>query len=112
MVEQAIQRGHTVVASRPRLVVALTWLRFRAPYADLARAEGMLEASSSDWSIVRATMLTDGPATGQVHADFEPDATGGDWRLPRADYARQLLDVAEDETMIRRAVGVGGARSK
>lgn len=102
--------SRSVVATRPRLVLSLVWLKFRGAYADLARAEGMLEASALEWSIVRATMLTDGPQTGQVHTDFELNATGGDWKLSRADYATALLDAAEDDAMIRRAVGVGGAR--
>lgn len=55
-------------------------------------------------------MLADGPYTGQVHIDFEQDATGGDWKLTRADYAMALLDAAEDDAMVRRAIGVGGAR--
>lgn len=102
--------SRSVVATRPRLVISLVWWKFRGPYADMARAEGMIEGSPLDWSVVRATMLTDGPFTGQVHTDFEPNATGGGWKLNRADYAMALLDVAEDDGMIGRAVGVGGAR--
>ncbi len=55
-------------------------------------------------------MLNDKPFTGKVHTDFEVNATGGDWKLTRADYAMTLLDVAEDPRMIRKAVGVGGAK--
>ncbi|GAA1096755.1 NAD(P)-dependent oxidoreductase [Nocardiopsis composta] len=102
--------SRSVVATRPRPLIDLVWLRLRTAYADLIRAEGMLEASGLDWSIVRATMLTDTPPAGSVHTDFEADATGGDWRLGRADYAMALLDVVEDDAMIRRAVGVCGAR--
>jgi putative NADH-flavin reductase len=102
--------SRSVVATRPRLVIDLVWWRFRGPYADLARAEGMLEGGPLDWSVVRATMLADGPARGRVHTDFEADATGGDWKLTRADYAATLLDVAEDDAMVRRAVGVGGPK--
>jgi hypothetical protein len=78
-------------------VISLVWLKFRSAYAELARAEDMLEASDLDWSIVRGAMLVDKPFTGQVHTDFEANATGGDWRLTRADYAMQLLNVAEDD---------------
>jgi putative NADH-flavin reductase len=113
--ESGVQRlvmtsSRSIVASRPRLPVLLAWLAFRAVYADLARAEGMLEASNLDWSIVRATMLTDKPFTGQVHIDFEPNATGGDWTLTRADYAMTLLDVAQDPQLIRKSLGVGGIK--
>lgn len=102
--------SRSIAATRPKFVISLVWLIFRKVYADLARAEGMLEVSGLDWSIVRATMLNDKPFSGQVHTDFEPDATGGDWTLSRADYAMTLLDVAENPAMIGKALGVGGAK--
>jgi putative NADH-flavin reductase len=102
--------SRSVVATRPKLVLDLAWWRFRAPYADLARAEGLLEGGPLDWTVVRATMLADGPPRGRVHTDFELDATGGDWKLTRADYAMALLDAAQDPSMVRRAVGVGGPK--
>lgn len=102
--------SRSIIATRPWLAIALAWLIFRAPYADLARAEGMLEMSDLDWSIVRATMLSDKPFTGRVHTDFEPNATGGDWALTRADYAMTLLEVVENPRMIGRALGVCGAK--
>jgi putative NADH-flavin reductase len=55
-------------------------------------------------------MLNDKPFTGRAHTDFEANATGGDRKLSRADYAMTLLDVAEDPQMIRKAVGIGGAK--
>lgn len=114
MTEAGVRRlvmmsSRSVVATRPTLVISLVWLYFRAPYADLARAEGMLQASASEWSIVRATMLNDKPGSGQVHIDAEPNATGGDWQLSRADYAMTLLDVVENRSMIGQAIGVGNA---
>jgi putative NADH-flavin reductase len=102
--------SRSVLATRPWLPVTLIWLFLRAHYTDLARAEGMLEVSGLDWSIVRATMLTDKPATGNVHIDFEANATGGDWTLPRADYAMTLLDVVENRDMAGKALGVCGAK--
>jgi len=115
MREVGVQRlvmtsSRSVVATRPWLAVTLAWLIFRAPYADLARMEGMLMMSKLDWTIVRATMLTDKPFTGQVHSDFEANAAGGDWKLARADYAMTLLDVAENAQMSGKALGVCGAK--
>ncbi|MFG1945333.1 NAD(P)-dependent oxidoreductase [Nonomuraea sp. NPDC048826] len=103
--------SRSVPATRPRLAVGLAWLFFRSAYADLARAEGMLEMSGLDWTVVRATMLTDKPGKGRSHVDFEANATGGESTLPRADYARALLDAAEDDAMIGRMPGVCGARA-
>jgi putative NADH-flavin reductase len=102
--------SRSIVATSPKLAIALAWLIFRDPYRDLARAEGMLEVSGLDWSVVRGTMLTDKPFTGQVHIDFEANATGGDWTLTRADYAMTLLDVVENPQMIGKALGVCGAK--
>jgi putative NADH-flavin reductase len=102
--------SRSVVGTRPKLLLDLVWLALRGAYADLARAEGMLEGGALDWSVVRATMLADGPAKGRVHTDFEVNATGGDWKLTRADYAMALLDAVEDPAMVRRAVGVGGPK--
>lgn len=103
--------SRSIIATQPKLAVTLAWLIFREAYADLARAEGMIEISGLDWSIVRATMLNDKPFTGRVHTDFEANATGGDWSLTRADYAMTLLDVLEDRQMIQKAVGVCGAKA-
>jgi hypothetical protein len=50
------------------------------------------------------------PFSRQVHIDFEPSATGGDWTLARVDGAMTLLDVAEDSRTIGRALGVSGAK--
>ena len=107
---QVMTSSRSITATKPKLLVGLVWAIFRAAYADLARAEGMLEMSGLDWSIVRATRLDDKPFSGQVHTDFAPNATGGDWTLTRADYAMTLLDVAENASMIGKALGVGGAK--
>ncbi|WP_017591709.1 NAD(P)-dependent oxidoreductase [Nocardiopsis potens] len=116
MAEAGVKRlvmtsSRSIVATRPKAVVAVMWILLRTSYADLARAEGMLEMSELDWTVVRGSMLTDDAGAGKVHTDFEADATGGDHRLPRADYAMALIDTAEDDSLIRRAVGVGGIRT-
>ncbi|TDC90910.1 NAD-dependent epimerase/dehydratase family protein [Nonomuraea deserti] len=103
--------SRSVPATRPRFAVGMAWLIFRKAYVDLARAEGMLEISGLDWTVVRATRLVDRPGKGRVHIDFEADATGGEATLPRADYAMALLDAAEDDAMIGEMPGVCGARA-
>ena len=103
--------SRSVVATRPLFPVILAWVIFRGVYADLARAEGMIEMSGLDWSLVRATMLTNSPFTGKVHIDFEANATGGAMSLGRADYAMTLLDVVENPQMVNKTLGVCGAKS-
>jgi putative NADH-flavin reductase len=105
-----VTSSRSIVATRPWLPITLAWLIFRGVYADSAREEGMIEMSGLDWSIVRATMLTNQPFTGQVHVDFEANATGGALTLGRADYAMTLLDVVENPQMINKALGVCGAK--
>jgi putative NADH-flavin reductase len=103
--------SRSVVATRPQLAVTLAWLFLREFYADHARAEGMLQVSGLDWTIVRATMLTNRPMTGHVHIDFERNVTAGAaLTLTRADYAMTLLDVIENAQMIGKALGVCGAK--
>jgi putative NADH-flavin reductase len=103
--------SRSIVATQPQWLIALVWIIFRPFYADLARAEGMIEMSGLDWSVVRGTMLNNKPGKGQVHIDFEPNQTGGDWQLPREDYAMTLLDVAENPNLIGKALGVNGAKT-
>ncbi len=102
--------SRNITATKPWIAVAPTKWMFRHIYADLARAEDVVRTSDLDWTIVRAVMLTDGPPRGRVHTDREANPTGGDWQLPRGDYARVLLDTALDTTTTRQAVGVNGAK--
>ncbi|WP_084550996.1 NAD(P)-dependent oxidoreductase [Actinomadura rifamycini] len=113
MHEEGVRRlvmtsSRSVPATRPRLAVGLAWILLRRAYADLARAEGMLQVSGLDWSIARGTRLTDKPPAGRVHIDFEDNATGGAPQLSRTDYAMALLDIAEDPAMIGKAPGICG----
>jgi len=103
--------SRSVTMTKPRWMASLVWWFFREAYADLCRAEGMLEFSGLDWSVVRGTMLNDKPMTGQVHIDFETDATGGDWQLTRGDYAMTLLDVLENPRLSGKALGVCGPKA-
>lgn len=106
-----ITSSRSIRATRPWLAVRLAWLIFGNVYKDLARAEELVQASGLEWSIVRATMLSDGPPVGQVHTDEAANATGGDWQLSRADYAMTLLDVVENPALIGRAIGVNGYKA-
>ena len=45
----------------------------------------MLEVSGLDWSIVRATMLTDKPFTGQVHIELSKCYVRGSHEAPIID---------------------------
>jgi hypothetical protein len=73
--------------------------------------EREVAASNLDWTIVRATQLTDGPAIGSVrraHGDFD----FGPYTIRRADLASALLDIAESGDDARAAVEVSGAAGR
>lgn len=103
--------SHSLVAIHPWLVVTLVKWIFRNPYADLAAMEQAMVTSHLDWTIVRATQLIDGPATGLVrciHGEFD----SGPYRIRRADLAAVLLDVAERTNEIGSALEVSGTKSR
>ncbi len=58
-------------------------------YLDLARMEDELEVSDTDWTVVRATTLTDGPAAGNYRTASEGLDRPG--RISRADLASYLV---------------------
>lgn len=58
----------------------------RTIYQDKDRQEAIIRASDLDWVIVRPTVLTDKPATGQVHATVDLRGIHGG-EIPRADVA-------------------------
>lgn len=103
--------SHSLIATRPWLIVKVVKWVFRNPYADVAAMERVVTASNLEWTIVRATQLTDGPATGQVrhaHGDFNT----GPYTIARADVATVLLDIAERGDEICAAVEVSGATTR
>jgi putative NADH-flavin reductase len=101
--------SHSLVATRPWLIVKLVKWIFRNPYADLATMERIIATSHLDWTIVRATQLIDGPATGQIQIERgERDFSAGSYQIRRADLATVLLDIIEQEDAVQAAVEVTG----
>lgn len=105
-----VTSSRNVTATKPWLAVAPTKWFFRHIYTDLVRAEHLVRESGLDWTIVRAVMLTDDPPSGVAHIDQNANATGGDWKLPRADFARVLLDTALDPATVHQHLGVNGLK--
>ena len=64
--------------------------------------EAIVEQSALDWTIVRAAVLKDNPATGHYTATN----TGPNTRINRADIATALVDQLDDTTHIRSAISV------
>jgi putative NADH-flavin reductase len=75
----------------------------RAMCEDMERMEGDVMLTDLDWTIVRASSLTDGPFTGVYRVVEGPSAPKGT-QLSRPDAAALLLKCAEGELYLRRAV--------
>lgn len=77
----------------------------RAICEDMERMEGDIMLSDLDWTIVRASSLTDGRFTGVYRVVEGPVVPKGS-QIARADVAAFLLKCAEGERYLRRAVAV------
>jgi putative NADH-flavin reductase len=74
---------------------------FRNLYRDQTQMEKVLAASDTDWTVVRATMLTDKPATGTYRAG---EKLSRPERIGRADLAAYLLACLDDPQTIHKKV--------
>jgi putative NADH-flavin reductase len=80
---------------------------YRNVYVDLEKMEERLTRSESDWTILRPPYLTDKPGSGSYRAAVDANVPGS---VARADLALAMLDVLDDPSTIRHAVGVAGPR--
>ena len=74
---------------------------------DKTAGEEVLRASGLDWTIVYATVLTDGPKT-EPRVVPETEKVGASQRISRADVASFLLRAATDRLYSRRDVIITG----
>jgi putative NADH-flavin reductase len=98
--------NYGVADSRRRTAyVAVSWLLERAVLRDKEQMEALIRDSDTDWTVVRAPVLTDGPRTGRCR-------TGTDLRLSftakvsRADLAEFMLTELHDNAFVRRSVAI------
>ena len=73
-------------------------------FADKARGEAIVRASSLDWTIAYPTVLTDGPRTGQYRSGERVTGLEGLPTLSRADVAHFMLAQLTDAAYVRRGV--------
>ena len=86
----------------PRSSRLLFRTMLRNVFNDHQAQEAIVEQSPLDWTIVRAAVLKDDPATGHYTATN----TGPNTRINRADIATALVDQLTDTTHIRSAISV------
>ena len=72
----------------------------RTIYQDKNRQEAIIRASGLDWIIVRPTILTDKPATGEVRATVDLRGVHGG-QIPRADVAAFVVAQASSDEWLR-----------
>ncbi len=73
----------------------------KSAYDDKDRQERLIKESDLDWTIVRPSLLTNGPRTGSYRVLVEPES----WRnglISRADVADFLIRQVDDRTYLRK----------
>ncbi|WNM37465.1 NAD(P)H-binding protein [Micromonospora halotolerans] len=88
-----------------RLAARILRRVMRDTYADQARMEELLAGTELDWTAVRPTRLTDGPATGRVRTSIG-GATPVGRQISRADLAAYVVAALDDPATFRTAVAV------
>ncbi|MGA5303911.1 NAD(P)-dependent oxidoreductase [Nucisporomicrobium flavum] len=85
--------------------VAVSWLLERAVLRDKEQMEALMLAGDTDWTIVRAPVLTDGPRTGRYRTgtDLQLSFTA---RVSRADLAEFMLTELVHNAYVRRSVAI------
>jgi len=86
----------------------LTGVAMGSMIKDKSAGEKALRESNLDWTIVYASILTDGPAGGQVAVLTEKDRWTMSHRIARADVAAWLLRAATSPETSRRTVSISG----
>uniref|UniRef100_A0AAU2V959 NAD(P)H-binding protein n=1 Tax=Streptomyces sp. NBC_00003 TaxID=2903608 RepID=A0AAU2V959_9ACTN len=74
-------------------------------YADLARMEDVLRASSLDWTALRPPRLNDKELTGRYRTEVGRNVRGGGI-ISRADVAHCMLEILDDPATYGQTVGL------
>jgi putative NADH-flavin reductase len=86
----------------PRLYrYALIPTLLRRTFAEHARQEAVVRSSELDWTIVRAGVLTDDPATGRFRHGFPPSDRSVKAEISRGDVADFILGQIGESTYMR-----------
>ncbi|RZQ65369.1 NAD(P)-dependent oxidoreductase [Amycolatopsis suaedae] len=80
----------------------------RHQFADMARAERVVEDSGLDWTIVCPPRLRDKPYTGRVRSRVGANVRGG-FSIRRPDVAAYLLRAAADTSLVGKPVFIAAA---
>jgi len=86
----------------------LTGLGMGGMIKDKSVGEQLLRQSDLDWTIVYASLLSDGPATGSATVLPEQANRSMSQRISRADVAAWMIQAATTDQQSRRTVGITG----
>ena len=78
----------------------------RVVFRDHELQERLVEASGLNWTIVRPSAFTDGPATGAFKEGFAPSLRGLRLKIARSDIANFLTGQLTDNSYVQRAVAI------
>ncbi|WP_280236356.1 NAD(P)-dependent oxidoreductase [Nocardia cyriacigeorgica] len=96
--------------SRPNLNFLWKYILFgvvlRPAYADHEVQERYVRESGLDWTIVRPSAFTDGPATGTYRRGFPGTEPGLSLKISRIDIADFMLEQLTDRTYLHQAPGI------
>jgi uncharacterized protein YbjT (DUF2867 family) len=101
----------TFAAERDRLGAGtrlLTGIGMGAMLRDKSAGEEMLRRSDLEWTIVYASILSDGPASGSVAVLPQGAKRGLSQKISRADVAAWLVEAATGRQHSRSSVGITG----
>lgn len=101
-----ITSAYPIVATTPRLPIAVLNKVLAAAYADMRAMEQIVMASTIDWRIVRLNRLTNAPARGGTR--ITPGLFARPTGITRADASAALLDIVADDAPRCTAVNVAG----
>ncbi len=81
-------------------------LLLRPVFLDHELQEELVRVSGLEWTLVRPSAFTDGPASGSFREGFATNARNLNLKISRADVAEFLKRQLSDRTYLHRAVGL------
>lgn len=96
--------GAETLPGQPKIMPLFRFL-LKGYMEDILRMEARLEQSAVDWTVVRPANLTNGEKTG-VYRTWTDQYPPKVMKISRADVAGFMLSCLEDETTIRKKIGI------
>lgn len=92
------------------LITSIKRVAHKKMFEDIGRAEGLIRESGLPYVILRPTLMTDGPLTGQVEGVSASDKPPG--AISRADVARYVVDLLDQPGWEKRELTLGRAAKR